>query len=83
MLQPLYRIRSERLFAKSHKAESTPACLGQVLMDNSGKLAVDIGVTLASATEECEAALAMLADLPGSQRKTIGADKDCNTEVGQ
>jgi len=70
-----------RLFAKSHKAESTPAYLGHVLMDNGGKLAVDTRLTLANGTAECEAALAMLGDLPGTQRKTIGADKNYDTEA--
>ena len=70
-----------RLFAKSHKAESTPAYLGHVLMDNAGKLAVDTRLTLANGTAECEAALAMLGDLPGTQPKTIGADKNYDTEA--
>ena len=70
-----------RLFAKSHKAESAPAYLGHVLMDNAGKLAVDTRLTLANGTAECEAALAMLGDLPGTQPKTIGADKNYDTEA--
>lgn len=70
-----------RLFAKSHQAESTPAYLGHVLMDNAGKLAVDTRITLANGTAECEAALAMLGDLPGTQPKTIGADKNYDTEA--
>ena len=70
-----------RLFAKSHKAESAPAYLGHVLMDNAGKLAVDTRLTLANGTAECEAALAMLNDLPGTQPKTIGADKNYDTEA--
>jgi len=50
-------------------------------MDNAGKLAVDTRLTLANGTAECEAALAMLGDLPGTQPKTIGADKNYDTEA--
>ncbi len=65
-----------RLAAKSSKAESIPAYMGHVLMDNRGKLAVDTRLTIASGTAEREAAIAMLGSLPGEQRKTIGADKN-------
>ena len=64
-----------RLFAKSHKQESIPGYLGHVLMENRSKLAVDTRLTLATGTAEHEAALEMLRDLPGDQRKTVGADK--------
>lgn len=65
-----------KLYAKSNKAESVPAYLGHVLMDNRGKLAVDTRVTQASGTAEREAALEMLCVLPGEARKTVGADKN-------
>ena len=65
-----------KLYAKSNKAESVPAFLGHVLMDNRGKLAVDTRVTQATGTAEREAALDMLRELPGEQRKTVGADKN-------
>ena len=65
-----------RLAAKSDKAEAIPAYMGHVLMDNRGKLAVDTRLTIASGTAEREAAIEMLADLPGEQKKTIGADKN-------
>jgi transposase len=68
-----------RLAAKSNKAEAIPAYMGHVLMDNRGKLAVDTRLTLASGTAEREAALDMLASLPGEQQKTIGADKNYDT----
>ena len=68
-----------RLFAKSNKMESQPAYLGHVLMDNGGKLAVDTRLTLANGTAECAAALDMLGELPGTQRKTVGADKNYDT----
>ena len=65
-----------KLYAKSNKAESVPAYLGHVLMDNRGKLAVDTQVTQATGTAEREAALRMLGALPGETRKTVGADKN-------
>jgi transposase len=68
-----------RLFAKSNKAESLPAYLGHVLMENRSKLAVDTRLTLATGTAEHEAALDMLGNLPEEQRKTVGADKNFDT----
>lgn len=68
-----------RLATKSGKAESIPAYMGHVLMDNRGKLAVDTRLTIASGTAEREAAIEMLSNLPGEQRKTIGADKNYDT----
>ena len=68
-----------KLYAKSNKAESIPAYLGHVLMENRSKLALDTRLTSATGTAEREAALAMLDDLPGAQRKTVGADKNFDT----
>lgn len=68
-----------KLFAKSNKQESVPAYLGHVLMENRSKLAVDARVTQAGGKAECEAALAMLADLPGEKPRTVGADKNYDT----
>jgi transposase len=68
-----------RLFTKSNKAESIPAYMGHVLMDNRSKLAVDTRLTLATGTAERDAAIEMLADLPGQQHKTVGADKNYDT----
>ena len=48
-------------------------------MDNRSKLAIDTRLTLANGTAERDAAIAMLADLPGEQRKTVGADKNYDT----
>ena len=69
-----------RLFTKSKKADAVPSYMGHVLMDNRSKLAVDTRLTLATGNAEREAAIAMLADLPGAQRKTVGADKNYDTE---
>jgi transposase len=68
-----------RLFTKSKKEGSIPAYMGHVLMDNRSKLAVDTRLTLATGTAERDAAIEMLADLPGEQRKTVGADKNYDT----
>jgi hypothetical protein len=43
------------------------------------KLAVDTRLTLATGSAERDAAIAMLAELPGTQRKTVGADKNYDT----
>ena len=69
-----------QLFTKSKKAEALPSFMGHVLMDNRSKLAVDTRLTQATGTAEREAALEMLAELPGAQRKTVGADKAYDTE---
>ncbi|MEO9163163.1 MAG: transposase, partial [Casimicrobiaceae bacterium] len=71
---------ASRLFTKSKKAEALPSFMGHVLMDNRSKLAVDTRLTLATGTAEREAAIDMLAALPGEQRKTVGADKNYDTE---
>jgi transposase len=68
-----------RLATKTKKGESIPAFMGHVLMENRAKLAVDTRLTIASGTAEREAAVEMLADLPGGKRKTVGADKGYDT----
>ena len=69
-----------RLFTKSTKGEAQPSYLGHVLMDNRSKLVVDTRLTLATGRAEREAAIDMLADRPGAQRKTVGADKGYDSE---
>ena len=69
-----------QLFTKSKKAEALPSFMGHVLMDNRSELAVDTRLTLATGKAEREAALDMLARLPGEQHKTVGADKNYDTE---
>lgn len=64
-----------RLATKTVKGEAIPAFMGHVLMENRSKLAVDTRLTTATGTAEREAALAMLRERPGNQRKTVGADK--------
>jgi hypothetical protein len=48
--------------------------------DNRSKLAVDTRLTQASGSAERDAALDMLARLAGERRKTVGADKNHDTE---
>jgi transposase len=69
-----------QLFTKSKKAEALPSFMGHVLMDNRSGLAIDTRLTQASGTAEREAALDMLAASPGEHRKTVGADKNYDTE---
>lgn len=69
-----------RLFTKSKKSESILAYMGHVLMDNRSKLAVDTRLTQATATAEREAAIDMLTARSGEARKTVGADKNYDTE---
>lgn len=68
-----------RLATKSNAGEAIPAYIGNVLMDNRGKLAVDTRLMIASGTAERDAAIDMLRDLPGEQRKTVGGDKNFDT----
>jgi transposase len=68
-----------RLATKSNAGEAIPAYVGNVLMENRAKLAVDTRLMIASGTAEREAAIEMLRDLPGEQRKTVGADKNFDT----
>ena len=69
-----------RLYTKSNKTAAIPAYLGHVLMENRNKLAVDTRLTIASGTAEREAALDMLEALPGEASKTVGADKNYDTQ---
>jgi transposase-like protein DUF772/DDE family transposase len=68
-----------RLATKSNAGEAIPAYIGNVLMENRAKLALDTRLTIASGTAEREAAIEMLRALPGEKRKTVGADKNFDT----
>jgi len=69
-----------KLFTKSHKDGAIPCYMGHVLMENRHGLVIDTRLTQASGTAERNAALEMLAELPGEARKTLGADKNFDTE---
>jgi len=69
-----------KLATKSSKAGAIPAYMGHALTENRNGLVVDTRLTEANGTAEREAALDMLAELPGEARKTVGADKAYDTE---
>jgi len=64
-----------RLYRKSNGTESKLCYTGHVLMENRHGLAVDVRLTEATGRSEREAALDMVAALPGMRRRTLGADK--------
>jgi transposase len=68
------------LFKKSTGAESKLAYLGHVLMENRQGLVVDARVTQATGTAEREAAADLVDALGGTQRITLGADKNYDTK---
>jgi transposase len=65
-----------KLYRKSQGKEAKLAFMGHVMMENRNGLVVDARVTEANGTAERDAALSMAGDLPGSQRKTLGGDKN-------
>jgi transposase len=69
-----------RLFRKSHNTASILCYQGHVLMENRSGLVVGAVVTHADGTGERIAALAMLDTVPGSQAKSLGADKAYDTQ---
>lgn len=69
-----------KLATKSSRAGAIPAYMGHVLTENRNGLMVDTRLTEANGTARREAALEMLAELPGEARKTVGADKAYDTE---
>lgn len=68
-----------RLFRKSNNTASILCYQGHVLMENRSGLVVGALVTYADGMGERAAALAMLDSVPGSQPKTLGADKAYDT----
>ncbi len=64
-----------RLFRKGPGQAAKLAFMGHVLMENRSCLVVDARLTLATGTAEREAALAMVEDVPGRRRISLGADK--------
>ena len=64
-----------KLYTKSSRAGAIPCYMGHALTENRNGLVVDERLTKATGTAEREAALAMLGELPGERRKTVGADK--------
>ena len=68
-----------RLYGKSDNTASLLCYQGHVLMENRSGLVVGALVTHADGTGERAAALAMLDTVPGTQPKTVGADKGYDT----
>jgi len=68
-----------RLYRKGRGKEAKLAFIGHLLMENRHGLVVDADLTKATGTAEPEAALAMLSELPGEGRVTVGADKAYDT----
>jgi transposase len=69
-----------RLYKKARGQESKLCYLGHVTMDNRNGLAVNARVTHATGRAEREAALAMIDELPGDRRITVGGDKAYDTK---
>jgi transposase len=67
------------LFRKSKGSESKLAYMGHLLMENRHGLVVGARVTQATGTAEREAAADLVDALGGSQRITLGADKNYDT----
>jgi transposase len=68
-----------RLYRKGRGKEAKLSYIGHLVMENRNGLVVDACLTRATGTAEPETALAMLADLHGEGRVTVGADKAYDT----
>ena len=68
-----------RLHKKSKGSEAKLSYLGHGLMENRNGLLVGTLVTLASGTAERDAAQRLAKQIPGTQRVTLGADKNYDT----
>jgi len=64
-----------RLYRKGNGKEAKLAFMGHVLMENRNGLVVDTRLTPAGGTAECDAAVEMIAEVPGTHRISVGADK--------
>lgn len=69
-----------RIYRKGKGKESKLAYMGHVLMENRNGLVVDAELTLCSGTAERDTAFKMAKKIPGKHRKTIGADKNYDTQ---
>ncbi len=68
------------LYRKSKGKESKLAYMGHILMENRHGLVVNAQVTQATGTAEREAAVDLVDALGGTQRVTLGADKNYDTK---
>ena len=69
-----------RLYKKSKGAAAKLGHLGHLVMENRNCLVVDVSATQATGTAEGEAATAMIGDIPGRHRITVGGDKAFDTD---
>jgi transposase len=70
-----------RMYRKSKGKEAKLVYMGHVVMENRHGLVVGCEVTLATGTAEREAAEALLAEIPRSNRATVGGDKGYDTRA--
>ena len=69
-----------RLARKGKGKEAKLSYAGHVLMENRNGLAVNAQVTLAQGRAEVEAAVAMVEEIEGQHRVTLGGDKNYDTK---
>ena len=69
-----------RLAKKGKGKEAKLSFAGHVLMENRNGIAVNACVTLAEGRAEVEAAVAMVEEIPGEHRVTLGGDKNYDTK---
>jgi hypothetical protein len=69
-----------RLAKKGKGKEAKLSFAGHVLMENRNGIAVNGCVTLANGRAEVEAAVAMVEEIPGQHRVTLGGDKNYDTK---
>lgn len=69
-----------KLARKGDGKEARLCYAGHGLMENRNGLLVDLSVTAATGTAERDAAQAMLNQVPGVRRATVGADKNYDTK---
>jgi transposase len=69
-----------RLAKKGAGKEAKLSFAGHVLMENRNGLAVNACVNLAEGRAEVEAAVAMVEEIPGQHRVTLGGDKNYDTK---
>ena len=67
------------LYRKSDGTTAKLSYLGHILIENRNGLVTDAQVTQATGTAERDAAIAMVEALGGTQRVTLGADKNYDT----
>ena len=70
-----------RLYKQAKGQQAKLGYLGHVLMENRNGLIVNTRLTQATGTAEREAAVEMVAELPGTYRVTVGGDKASDTQA--